>query len=225
MHQLSFLILFFYCLTTVFTSSLSDWDFTGLERDSFYIYDDAESYEFRTNFRKVLPVDSAKNCAFVDCILEEYPREQSGYCWCYGNISTEAVNIYDDDSGIDFIYTSNFSVFRTTVWSLLCADDLHFTMDTSVALTAHVIVYAPQGCKVKPNESKGFTVGFGLIFLLVLAVSVVLYIAVGILVQQVVFQKKGWRINPFFFVPLIKDGVISLTLCVRRKHVGYDTLS
>lgn len=218
-----------FCIIDVcFSSSLSDWDFTGLAADPYYEFSRGSNNLFRFNFRKTIAPNATYSCSLTDCVVEQLG---DGFCNCYGNLSTENVSIASDDSMINFTYVSNSSSNPTqSLFSLTCANVFSYNYSYSSYKELNFTIEAPQGCKREIVVKKKSPLTFGGVFLIILLSVIVLYFVVSTIVQVALYRQVGVKTMPLYpiilFFALVATGVKTIFSMVTNagKQSEYATV-
>lgn len=177
-----------FALDLILSSSLSDWDFSGLALPTCY-ESDYLIYTYQFNFRKGV-VSNNSLCDVANCVFFEM---YALFCHCYGTIDTENITIFPDDSGMNLTYSYGMYISHFT---LNCANSLSYSANYS-GNNGYVELNAPQGCK-KSNSKKGKSrLGWGFVVFLLVVIPIFLYFAVGIPVSYYVFKNRGIEVLPF----------------------------
>ncbi|KAH7820000.1 putative Autophagy-related protein 27 [Monocercomonoides exilis] len=215
-------------LLKTYSLELSDFNFTGLARDSDNPYEGKiQSMKFWYNFNRSVPnVPSIGECEIPGCVIPTKPS--MGDCYCYGDINNGSTTVLASDDGIKmkFDYDADYET-RTAVIRFTCAKEEKVSLDyQNVMVTLNW--EHPQGCPVKhkdpddpsnpsdPNNPKNKKkLSFGSVMLIILSVLLVLYFAIGIPIMAFGLKKRGVEMIPFvFFWTAIPGLVVSGVKCI-----------
>lgn len=213
-------ITFFVLFDIILSSSLSDWNFNGLEQSS-YFETTYQSFTYHFNFRKAVQPDSL--CTVSNCVFFE--RLSNINCECFGTLNTENVVIFPDESGINFTYSFDGSYAHIT---LKCADSLSYSAYYSGSWDDYAEIRAPQGCKgygMNKTGKRKNKLGWGFAFCLIIFILIFMYFAAGIPISYYLFHKRGIEILPFIlyigsFFGLVGYGVKFLFVTISSKIRG-----
>ncbi|KAH7825423.1 putative Autophagy-related protein 27 [Monocercomonoides exilis] len=213
--------------------NFKDYDFTGLQREDNNPYTvDKGVYQFQWNFRKGFKKSDSTSCQSEDCIVH-FVNTQSRSCMCFGDYSSEYGSIITSENCIKFTYKhkeKQEAEVSAEIY-LYCSQNKTETAEDQTT-RAVIKMYYPQGCKVEPKKddpkkSQKKSLSFGSIMLIVISSLIVFLFLLGLLLNILVFKKRGIAVIPLLFfwtsLPgLMKDGLRFLfSPCISGK-TGYS---
>lgn len=216
-------MIYLFCLSLIFIlmfgDSLSNYDFTPLQKKGAYSYAFTSPIaNVRWNFHQQ-PTSACNDSKACTVFLQD-----STICLCIGSLSDEKVTVLTNSYGLNFSSFNNIStvIFSSEIF-LLCASE-ETVSGTLASTLVHINYTSPYGCRIDDKLYPGYKakISWGWVFIIILSILTFVYLVGGSLIFKFVLHKEGIEIIPFVYfwvsIPrLTFEGAKFLVLWIKHK--------